>query len=299
MILSQLEFTHCYLCGENNTKFLYPAKGFRDDTRLFKVVRCNHCGLVYINPRYCRQENDFLYNEVYYTAEAVDPSGKARSFLSDRKKKIRDHKVEIGYLKKYKSTGRILDFGSAVGFFLEALDESWDKYAVDISEFAINNIRLESVHKFLGTLAEAGFSPGFFDVIYVGHTLDRLIEVKENIRELKRILKPDGIIVIILPNIGSFCARIFKQNYRLLYSNHLIYFSKQSISNFLNESGLKVIDIKYPFYGTSFFSWRRLPSDLLKILSQFMANSLGIKTRIVSPPFRGNIMSIIAKRKDD
>ena len=44
------------------------------------------------------------------------------------------------FLKNYKTGGKILDLGSGPGFFLDALEGNWEKFALDTSEFSISNM---------------------------------------------------------------------------------------------------------------------------------------------------------------
>ena len=134
---------------------------------------------------------------------------------------------------------------------------------------------------------DAEFDDNFFDVVYAGHALDRLIDLKENIAELKRIIKRDGILLLTLPNIGSLCSRIFKERFRLLYSNHLVYFTPQTLERFFAEVGCKIVEIKYPFYRTSFFSWSALSGNIGKIMLQCCFYLVRVKTKLTSPLFLG------------
>ena len=226
--MDSLVFTNCQLCKANSPKFLHVIPGFKGDHREFNVVKCAVCDFVYINPRYSEKENIELYEESYFTDQVKDLSGKVRSFIDDREDKINDHRIEWGFLKKYKRGGRILDFGSGPGFFLDSLDGNWEKYAVDTSNFSISNIQDPTTNKFRGTLFEAGYEDNFFDAIYIGHTLDRLTNLSETLSELRRVLNVNGVMLAVTPNIGSLCARVFKERYRLLYSNHLVYFSTET-----------------------------------------------------------------------
>ena len=283
----------CQLCNSDIPEFLYSIPGFLSDSRFFNVVKCKGCDFVYINPRCSERENLEIYNTSYYTERSIDLSGKVRCFLDDKERKINDHRIEWGYLKKHKKGGRILDFGSGPGFFLDALEGKWEKYAVDTSDFSINSIQDPAVNKFKGTLFEARFEESYFDVIYIGHTLDRLTNLKQTLVELNRILAADGVIMVVTPNIGSLCARIFKEKYRLLYSNHLVYFSSETLKTFFAQSGFKILDIEYPYYGTSFFSYSGFIRGTGRILLQVLLNLFKISLKIVSPPYRGNIMSVI------
>ena len=286
----------CQLCNSDIPEFLYSIPGFLSDSRFFNVVKCKGCDFVYINPRCSERENLEIYNTSYYTERSIDLSGKVRCFLDDKERKINDHRIEWGYLKKYKKGGRILDFGSGPGFFLDALEGKWEKYAVDTSDFSINSIQDPAVNKFKGTLFEARFEESYFDVIYIGHTLDRLTNLKETLIELNRILKPGGTICIVTPNIDSLCARVFKNKYRLLYSNHLVYFSPETLKKLFERNGFKLIKIHYPFFGTSFFSYSGFLKGTRGILIQALLNILNMPQKLISPPYRGNIICAIISK---
>ena len=294
--MDSLVFTNCQLCKANSPKFLHVIPGFKGDHREFNVVKCAVCDFVYINPRYSEKENIELYEESYFTDQVKDLSGKVRSFIDDREDKINDHKIEWGFLKKYKRGGRILDFGSGPGFFLDSLDGNWEKYAVDTSDFSISNIQDPAINKFRGTLFEAEYEDNYFDAIYIGHTLDRLTNLSETLSELRRVLNVNGVILAVTPNIGSLCARVFKERYRLLYSNHLVYFSTETLKKFFSQSGFKLVDVKYPYCGTSFFSYSGFFLGTGKILLQVFSNFFKVPIQMVSPPYPGNLISVIVAR---
>ena len=294
--MDSLVFTNCQLCEANSPKFLYVISGFKGDHRKFNVVKCAVCDFVYINPRYSEKENIELYEESYFTDHVKDLSGKVRSFIDDREDKINDHRIEWGFLKKYKRGGRVLDFGSGPGFFLDSLDGNWEKYAVDTSNFSISNIQDPTINKFRGTLFEAEYEDNFFDAIYIGHTLDRLTNLSETLSEVRRVLNINGVILAVTPNIGSLCARVFKERYRLLYSNHLVYFSTETLKKFFSQSGFRLLDVKYPYYGTSFFSYSGFFLGTGKILLQVFSNIFQVPIKMVSPPYPGNLISVIVAR---
>jgi len=294
--MDSLVFTNCQLCKANSPKFLHVIPGFKGDHREFNVVKCAVCDFVYINPRYSEKENIELYEESYFTDQVKDLSGKVRSFIDDREDKINDHRIEWGFLKKYKRGGRILDFGSGPGFFLDSLDGNWEKYAVDTSNFSISNIQDPTTNKFRGTLFEAGYEDNFFDAIHIGNTLDRLTNLSETLSELRRVLNVNGVMLAVTPNIESLCARVFKERYRLLYSNHLVYFSTETLKKFFSQSGFKLVDVKYPYCGTSFFSYSGFFLGTGKILLQIFSNMFKVPIKMVSPPYPGNLISVIVVR---
>jgi SAM-dependent methyltransferase len=295
--LDPLVSVSCQLCESDKPEPLYKISGFKEDPREFNIVKCKGCDFVYINPTYSKKANIDSYETTYYTDQVADPSGKVRSFLGDRKEKTNDHRVEWEVIRKYKMGGKILDLGSGPGFFLDVLEGHWEKFAVDTSEFSISNIQDPKVKKFKGELLEASFEANFFDAIYMGHTLDRLTNLKETLSELNRILKPGGIICIVTPNFGSLCAKVFRNKYRLLYSNHLVYFSPETLKQLFERNGFKLIDIHYPFFSTSFFSYTGFLKGTGKIIIQTILNLLSMPQKLVSPPYRGNIICAIISKE--
>ena len=294
--MDPLVFITCQLCKSDSPKPLYTIPGFKEDQREFEIVKCKSCGFVYMNPTHSKKANIDSYDTAYYTDQVADPSGKIRSFLGDRKEKTNDHRIEWNIIRKHKTGGKILDLGSGPGFFLSALEGHWEKFAVDTSEFSISNIQDPEVKKFKGELQEAVFKEKFFDVIYMGHTLDRLTNLKETLSELHRILKPGGIICIVTPNINSLCAKVFKNKYRLLYSNHLLYFSPETIKQLFEQNGFRLVNIHFPFFGTSFFSYSGFLKGTGKIIIQVILNILSMPQKLTSPPYRGNIICALVSK---
>jgi len=58
----KLEYVQCNYCKNNSTEKIYKFDKFG----LVKVVRCNHCNLVYTNPRLNEKELKNHYHEYYH-----------------------------------------------------------------------------------------------------------------------------------------------------------------------------------------------------------------------------------------
>ena len=218
--MDSLVFTNCQLCKANSPKFLYVIPGFKGDHRKFNVVKCAACDFVYINPRYSEKENIELYEESYFTDQVKDLSGKVRSFIDDREDKINDHRIEWGFLKKYKRGGRILDFGSGPGFFLDSLDGNWEKYAVDTSNFSISNIQDPTINKFRGTLFEAEYEDNYFDAIMCVGTFTYGHVKAHTLNEFIRITKNNGLVCFTV-NEGIYSEYKFDKKIEQLSHNNL------------------------------------------------------------------------------
>jgi len=117
-------------------------------------------------------------------------------------------KYLIKELKKFKSKGRILDIGCAYGFFLKYL-KGFERYGVDLSDHAIKRARnLPRINFYVCDIEKkTHFKSNFFDVITAFDVLEHLNEPSKVLREIKRLLKKDGIALFTFPDTDHFLGK--------------------------------------------------------------------------------------------
>ncbi|MBA7636687.1 Ubiquinone biosynthesis O-methyltransferase [subsurface metagenome] len=259
-------FNRCPIC--NSEEFENMFEGW---------VRCIKCRVVYN-----RQRQLPNYTQSDWTLSSVDPDGKLRNILEEREDKLKNwYGDDISYVNKLKP-GRILDIGCGPGFFLSAIDERWEKHGIEPSSQAAEYAKsINDINVISGRLEDANYPKGFFDIVYVYHVIEHLSDPKAMLKEVNRIVKLGGRLIVGTPNIDSFCARRFKQNFRLLQDpGHIILFGSHTLCSLLKAYGFQVGKIKYPFFRTKYFTMK----NLLRLFD----------TSKVSPPFYGNIMTAYA-----
>ena len=87
-----------------------------------------------------KKKNNFRTNKYWNNfANFKDPDGKKRNLMSERKKKIKDLKNEISFIKKNVKIKkpRIIDLGCGFGFFLNEFGKNWEKIGIEVSNLAI------------------------------------------------------------------------------------------------------------------------------------------------------------------
>ena len=93
---------------------------------------------ILINKKYfipIRRKKKISYKN--YHNKPVDPDGKIRNLITERKKKIKHFKIIIDFLKTQKKGGNILDIGCGFGWMLNELkSKKWKKYGIEISKVA-------------------------------------------------------------------------------------------------------------------------------------------------------------------
>mgnify|MGYP000893696794 CR=1 FL=1 len=238
-----LETMTCKCCGCNELNLLYEGKdrlhGLPGE---FVLFACSNCGVVSVRPQLSNEEIEKYYPEDYISYPV--PIDKERSGFRrlDRQHGVtkRRRKVE-GFTNK--KGGKILDIGCATGVFLKEMkDHGWDVYGVEPSSFAADvAINQLGLNVFNGYLAEANFDDNFFDIITLWDVFEHLPDPVENLLIIKRLLKPDGNLIIATPNTNSWERKIFEQYWAGWdIPRHYHIFSEVSIEQLLKEHGMQV-----------------------------------------------------------
>ncbi len=147
--------------------------------------------------------------------------------------------------------GLVLDIGAGTGDFLfEAKQNQWKTYGIEPNEKA----KVAAKAKGLCIAEDTfGFDDNFFDVITMWHVLEHIPNLEQHISEMKRILKPNGTIVIAVPNFKSFDAKYYGSYWAAFdVPRHLWHFSKKAIQQLFAAQQLKVIDTQ-PMLFDSFY----------------------------------------------
>ncbi len=326
------EYIHCYLCGKDTYKTIITShariasastsftSSDEESNNIFKLVKCNNCGLHYINPRPAKQHIGYYYSEGYYahnpvkkkkqkdgkhfTGKWVNKKNNVRELVriyyynypcntgEDRKslssyKKILLWFFYLTYRSKldiipFTGEGKLLDIGCGNGRYLSALRKlGWQTYGIEqnpnSSEYARTELHLNVETE---DLLNYKYKDKFFDVITMWHSLEHLYEPIPTLKEVKRILKDDGLLVIAVPNVDSFAAKVFKENwYQLEIPIHLIAFSPDSITRMLDSAGSKVKKIYCDRRNSPHSrSLRNLKDGKYRLLSKLSRFKVLIKT---------------------
>ncbi len=147
--------------------------------------------------------------------------------------------------------GRLLDIGAGTGDFLTtAKANGWQTIGLEPSEKA-KNIAISKGVSFENDIKS--IENQSFDVITMWHVLEHVPDIEQQIKELKRLLKPNGTIIIAVPNFKSFDSNYYKEFWAAYdVPRHLWHFSKISIEKLFVKENLKLIKI-LPMVFDSFY----------------------------------------------
>ena len=151
---------------------------------------------------------------------------------------------------------RILDSGCGDGINLFGLgkivrEKGWHAriFGVDY-----NPLRIERASVFSdiaeirqSSLDALPYHDGCFDVVLCNQVLEHIQQDKKVVLELKRVLRSGGILIVGVPNEGCFLGRFRNhvvQRSILQTTDHVNFYTKESISNLISEAGFSISKIE-------------------------------------------------------
>jgi SAM-dependent methyltransferase len=163
--------------------------------------------------------------------------------------------------------GALLDVGCGSGRYLDLMRAlGWSRtVGVDVSETAIERAREIDLEAYAGQLSEVGFPESTFDAVSLSHTLEHVADPVGLLTEVRRISKPGGRIVILVPHVVGLGARVFREHWVGLETpRHLVNYSREALSRVLLEAGLDTVQLTTSPHGarrTLLFSLSRRRGD--------------------------------------
>jgi len=160
-------------------------------------------------------------------------------------------KNKLKLINSQSEKGRILDIGAGVGDFLSvAKNDGWQTIGIEPSEKA-KAIAIKKGVSFVENVSQ--LENHSFDVITMWHVLEHVPDLEHQIAELKRLLKPNGTILIAVPNFNSYDANYYGKFWAAFdVPIHLWHFSKTAIEKLFAKKDFKLIQV-LPMKFDSFY----------------------------------------------
>lgn len=241
-----MESVTCNFCGAEGSEPIATVPDLLLERLSVKatLVRCTRCGLVYQNPRPTLTEMGQHYPPEYepYADHAAQPK---RNWLLQKAIQHGTNK-RCRFVTRHKKAGKLLDVGCAMGGFLLGMRQQrdWTVAGVEVNE-AVAHAAQErhGLDVFAGTLEEAHYPDAAFDAVTMWDVLEHLHDPLASLQEIHRILRPDGVVVIRVPNLASWDAGLFGRTWAGLDApRHLYIFTPVSLSALLEKAGFQVVE---------------------------------------------------------
>lgn len=188
---------------------------------------------------------------------------------------------------------KVLDIGCYDGTLGSRLiKESNNVYGIEINQEVIEIATQKGIKVITQDInSRFSFENNFFDVVVAAEVIEHILDTDFFIDEIKRVLKPGGILVLSTPNIASLGRRLFLLFGRSPYfeaslgyppevhSGHIRFFTKYLLFGFLKHKGFEIQEFASDVIN--FVSSGKIASRLLAGFFPTFGRSLIVKAKLI------------------
>lgn len=268
----------CLICNGESQAFCSVGEN--------KIYKCTKCGFGQtLYPKY--QKESYHRDDDY-----IAFSAQFKNIYSRR----------INLIDKYaKSEGKVLEIGSSTGLMLSLLKEKgWDVLGIELSPKSAKYANNKGITTIQNAFEKTKFNEKF-DLVILSHTLEHLKNPEKILSRVNEILAKNGLLLIDLPNFGSYSAEHQKCKWEhLLIDEHLWHFTPESMRKILAKNGFKVLNISSPSgiwdYGNPFLE---LVQALFGLKKRFFKDLItALPSLVITFMNRGTSLTVIALKND-
>jgi SAM-dependent methyltransferase len=237
-----MRHVNCNLCGADDFAVVFP-KGF---AQLHRIVRCDRCGLMYANPQEAVDCDSFASDD---HAAPYDPEAPGnRQYSQKQRAQLPDNERALRALNElFPQRGKLLEIGSFMGIFLNHIRaDGWDVTGLEpyrpVADYARSQYGLKIIE---ALLPAAGLPDGGFDAVVMLHVIEHMPDPSQNLREIRRILRPGGVLVVETPRFDSLMFKIFGRRERSISNcnGHIFFFTVPTLRQLIEKNGFEVFRV--------------------------------------------------------
>ena len=288
-----MEKGSCVLCSKETEAKLYirtNSGGFP-----FSYLRCQGCGLVFLNPRPDGKEILRFYAQDYYGEGPQKFHSWVEAprlfFAWNRVRRVR---------KFFPFAGKALDIGCGQGTFLQLLKrEGWECHGTELTLESSSRASRSGISVSVGEIDENRFPLHSFDLITLWHVLEHLSEPLKTLKTITRLLKKGGILAISTPNIDSLQAGVGRgQWFHLDAPRHFYLFSPPTLEQITAFLGFRLLKLHHFSLEQNPYGWLQSLLNLMGLpensLYQILKNTSNLKKEHLTVSQRGKAILLAA-----
>ncbi len=238
----------------------------------FAVMRCSSCGTVFTDPQLAYGALSSFFDESYgpFRVAGARNAGVVARILALLKRRtlgqyfgygekrwwqfsLFPFRLAFAHYPRFVKGGRLLDLGCGAGNFLADLKGlGWETFGVDPSPIAVASAVSQGLKNIsVGSVDTLEFSDGFFDAVHLLHVFEHFPDPAAALRELNRVLKPGGVLVIGVPQYGGISSIMCGKWWDgFVIPLHYVHYRKATFQRLFKEAGFSLEKT----YSTDFFS---------------------------------------------
>jgi 2-polyprenyl-3-methyl-5-hydroxy-6-metoxy-1,4-benzoquinol methylase len=234
------------------------------------VCQCSECKLVFLDQNSFEYPPDFYekeYHQSYLThvePDALDP----KAYYEKMKKATRLWAER--FMGMLNGNETVLDMGCSTGHFMDLIkSKTGALHGYDLNANEVNFCKNELELNVSNAPLADRFEENTFDYITLMFVLEHIADPVAFLNHLKKFLKPDGKLLIVVPNISDPLVSLYEiPEFRSFYYciEHLFYYNQKSIAALFEKANLKgEVDAvqEYPLANHLNWVYKRKPSNSL------------------------------------
>lgn len=249
-----LEEVACPTCAASDATLLLESRDpLYGQPGRYRLVRCNACALVYVNPRPTPDALGIHYPDDYLCYQAPEDGPALFRKMSEasardwsRKRLARLERV-VGRLQP---AAAIADVGCGLNDLLHMikLERGVIGTGIDIKERMVKRIRERlGMPAVQGSLSDARFEDGQLDLLMMIEYLEHEPDPAGLLAESRRVLKSGGHLAVEIPHFTGAPAKLFKSRWSNLdLPRHLVLFEPETLRRTFADHGFELVSYQ-PF----------------------------------------------------
>jgi len=242
------------LMNLSNAKHFLNVKDYSVSQETFELLHDEELDMLITHPQPSLEKLPSYYESVDYISHTDGNKSLFEKMYQFIKTIALKNKLKL--INSQSTKGRILDIGAGVGDFLNvSKNNGWETIGIEPSDKAKAIAKNKGV-SFAESLSE--LESNSFDVITMWHVLEHVPDLENQIKELKRLIKPTGTVIIAVPNFKSYDAEYYGKFWAAYdIPIHLWHFSKTAIKKLFAKEDLElkeVLPMKFDSFYVSLLS---------------------------------------------
>jgi 2-polyprenyl-3-methyl-5-hydroxy-6-metoxy-1,4-benzoquinol methylase len=261
--------SQCPICQSPDYKEFITTKDHSVSGETFTIVECQSCKFHFTNPVPAEEVIGNYYKSDAYVSHSSSGKGLINKiYLQVRKYTLRQ-KVKL--VRREARGFDLLDIGAGTGHFLnQAKQDGFNALGLEPDEDARKFARETFGITMQSTTDLDQLPDQSRDVITMWHVLEHVYHLQRDVKEIQRILKQDGVLVVAVPNMNSYDARHYKEFWAAYdLPIHLYHFTPADIQRLFAGHGWevqKILPMKFDAYYVSMLSEKYKGGNILKAL---------------------------------
>jgi 2-polyprenyl-3-methyl-5-hydroxy-6-metoxy-1,4-benzoquinol methylase len=249
-----ITYRKCPVCNSGKLRSELSVTDYTVSHESFEVWECTGCTARFTQDAPSAAAISRYYQSSNYVSHSDTKKGIVntlyhwvRSFTLGSKRRL------VGKHTR-KQSGTLLDVGAGTGAFAATMHKAgWTVTGLEPDETARSNAKSQHGIALLPAAALYQQPSDHFDAITLWHVLEHVHDLHGYLESFNRILKPQGTLIIAVPNYTSFDADMYGAHWAAYdVPRHLYHFSPDSMDVLTEQHGMQVVAHK-PMWFDSFY----------------------------------------------